>query len=72
MRKKSYFRCIACRKQWIKRGFVDAQVCQSCDKKILPYKLTCVPQDEIKLLRELKKLAEAVANVALSPDSGCA
>ena len=67
---KSHFRCIPCRKYWIKRGVVDEQVCQKCKLTLSPYKLTSIHHDDRKLLRELKRLAEAVANVALAADSG--
>jgi transcription initiation factor IIE alpha subunit len=67
---RSHFRCIPCRKYWIKRGVVDEQVCAKCKLTLHPYKLSTIRHDDKKLLRELKRLAEAVANVALAADSG--
>lgn len=67
---KSYFRCAPCRKSWIKRGIVETQVCQQCKAEIVRYKLGAICFEDRRILRELKTLAESVANVALSADGG--
>ena len=67
---KTYFRCYRCRKSWVRRGNVDEETCVVCHKAIKPVKTVCYEKAKSSTLDDLQRLAEEVANVALSESGG--
>ncbi len=67
---KTYFRCNRCRKSWVRRGNVDEETCTICNLAIKPFRLVCYERAKSATLADLKRLAEEVANVALSESGG--
>ena len=68
-RKKSYFRCPKCNNHWIRRKLLFCETCVHCNSLIFAYKTRDTSEGvagEAAVLKQLKRLATEVANVALS------